>query len=325
MKIKITLNGTDITRDIEPYLKSFSYEDVLSGETDSIDIELADRAHLFLSDWFPPLAATISVTLIKEKEQIFLGDFELDEISYAMPPSTIKIKANSCPQKSALRQVNQSRAWENCLLSQIAKDIAADADAQLIYQTEYDPKISRAEQGSQSAMNFLEKLCAKYFLSLKFTDNQLVIFETETLEKAETVATLTPENVTHFNARSTLSEIYKSCEVSYRHGKKSENFTATAQDKSKTAGKVLKINKKVESVAEAERLAKNELKQKNKDELKVDVEVRGDFIYSAGMTIQLVNFGVFDGKYLIEKAKHEVRRGYECRLELRKTLEGNYD
>ena len=85
----------------------------------------------------------------------------------------------------------------------------------------------------------------------------------------------------------------------------------------------LEINKKVESKAEAEKLAKKELRKKNREEIKVNLEVVGSFEYLAGNVVELDDsFGFYAGNYLIEKAHHEVGSGYSCRLDLRKCLVG---
>ena len=198
---KIIINGEDVTQDISPYVESIRYEDVLSGQTDSLTLELSDRDKLFIKDWLPERGFTLHVTLTKKNwegenksEELDLGTYEIDELEYGMPPRVMKLKACSCPQNSALRQVDQSRSWENVKLSKIAKDIAEAAQVELFYQTDEDPEIKRVEQGEKSALNFLDEQCRKYYLALKFADNKIIILDESELDKAEPAFTLKEEH-----------------------------------------------------------------------------------------------------------------------------------
>lgn len=323
---KITIAGKDVTRDLAPYLLEINYEDVLSGEADTLEIMLWDSNRLLIGDYFPTLSDTLSVSLTKQNWQdnsnLDLGTFEIDEVQAAFPPSTFKIKAVSISQNSELRQHDESKAWENLKLSELAAQIAADSGVELFYQASYDPDLKRVEQQEQSRLALLEKICADNYLALKVDDGKLIIFDESELDKQSPVATIERDtsNILRFSAKKTLQEVYKSAQVSYKHGDKDELFQGSF-DSGAQSGKVLKINKKVEDKAAAERLAKNSLRDKNKKETEVRLELVGSFEYLAGNVVELKGFGKFDGRYLIERARHKVGSGYSCDLELRKCLE----
>ena len=329
---KIVLNGKDITRDVSPYLRSISYEDNLSGEADTVSVDLMDKARLFIGDWFAPLGATLNIELIKQNfrgggatERLGLGEFEVDEITNSYPPSVCKIKAVSISQNSYLRQHNYSKSFENVRLSEIAQEIANAAGLQLFFKAADDPLISRAEYGEQSTLAFLEKICADYGLAVKVADNLLIIFDETDLEANDAVTTFDRNNSTilNFDARATLNEIYGSCEVSYKNSKQAELYKATFDAPNKTSDKVLRVNQKVENQAEAEKLAKKKLRQKNKDAIKINLTVVGSFELLAGNCVELKSHGFYDGKYIIEKSTHNVSDdGYTVRFELRKCLQG---
>lgn len=324
--VTIIIAGNDVTQDLSPYLRSITYSDVESGKTDTVEIELQDAAHLFMSDYFPQRGDTLEVELIREfwngesTETLPLGTFEIDEVSNSYPPSVCKLKGNSCPQNSKLRQVDESKAWENVRLSEIAQDIAAQSNCELVYEATDNPDIKRAEQSEHSRLAFLQKLCTDNGLALKVADGKLIIFDEEKLEDQEPVATFDRDLsiIKKFSGTATLTEVYKDCQVTYRHGKKAEVLTGTAEDATKTDGKTLKINQRVENQAEAERLARKKLREKNKDEWKISLTVTGDFRLLSGNVIELVNHGVYDGCWLIESAKHTIGNGYEVSLDCHK-------
>lgn len=228
----------------------------------------------------------------------------------------------SISQNSGLRQHDESKSWENVRLSEIAAQIAAESGVALFYETETDPTINRAEQVEQSRLAFLEKLCKKYYLALKVTDKTLVIFDESKLDKQEPVIVFERDTspILRFNVRTTLQDVYKSCEIAYAN-ERTDALYHGVFDSGKEKGKVLKINKKVDSQQEAEKLAKNELRAKNKKETTLQLETVGDFCLVAGNVVELKSFGKFDGRYLIEKARHEIGNGYTARLELRRCLD----
>ena len=330
---KISIAGKDITKDISPYLSSVSYSDVLKGESDTASINLHDEKRLFIADWFPKRGDTAEIILSRENwssdttvEELPLGSFEIDEITITSDNGGNKasIKLNSIANKSELRSIDKSKAWEKVKLSKIAADIATAANMELFFDSKEDPDIQRAEQKEKSNLAFLNKLCADNGLALKVSDNKLIIFDEEKFEQQEPVKVLRygDGNIKSFSGRATISQIYKSCHVKYQHGKKGEKIETTYTDESKADGITLEINKKVDNPAEAEKLARKELRKKNEEEIKVSLSLVGDFVYLAGNCISLEGYGFFDGRYLIEKSTHNVGSGYNVSLEVRKCLSG---
>ena len=53
--VRIRYNNTDITEDIGDDLKTFSYTDAASGESDSISLTLKDRERKWMGGWMPEI------------------------------------------------------------------------------------------------------------------------------------------------------------------------------------------------------------------------------------------------------------------------------
>ena len=322
---KVIIAGKDVTKDIEQYLMSVSYTDVLEGESNTAQISLHDRERLFIADWFPKRGDSAQIILQKSDDSVDFGLFEIDEIDNKVSSSgnTASIKLNSIANKSELRSIDKSRSWEKVKLSKIAKDLTEEAGMDLFFDAE-DVEIERAEQKETSNLKFLHKLCKDNGLCLRVANNQVIIFDAERYEAKDAIKTLTygDGEILSFSGKATISKIYKSARVKYRHGKQAEKIDYTFDDPAKSEGMTLEINKRVESPAEAEKLAKKELRKKNQDEIKVQLQVIGEFEYLAGQNIELADFGFYSGKYCIEKATHSVGKGYTCSLELRRCLKG---
>lgn len=321
---EIWIAGKNVTADIKKYLKSVTFTDVMEGESDTAQINLHDSDRLFIGDWFPTRGDSCNITLIKIdkdlREVMNLKDFEIDEITNTANNSgnTASIKLNSIANKSELRSIDKSRSWENVKLSKIANDIATEAGLKLFYDTDIDPEIKRAEQKEKSNLSFLYGLCKKNYLALKISEEQLIIFDAEKYEKQEPVTTLSygDGKILSFSGAATISKIYKACHVKYQHGKDAVKYDYTYSDENKESGITLEVNERVSSQAEAERLARCKLKDKNREEIKVNINATGDFLYNAGSVIELKDFGFYDGKYMLKKVQHTVdNSGYTCKLE----------
>ncbi|MBQ3435331.1 MAG: hypothetical protein IJG24_09865 [Selenomonadaceae bacterium] len=326
----VIIEGKDITKDIEPYLLSVSYTDVLEGESNTAQISLHVRERLFIADWFPKRGDSAEISLSKlnwsgesDSDSVSFGIFEIDEIENKVSGSgnTASIKLNSIANKSELRSIDKSRSWEKVKLSKIATDLTQEAGLELFFDAD-DVDIERAEQKETSNLKFLHKLCKDNGLCLRVSNGKVIIFDAERYEAKDAVTTLTygDENIISFSGKATISKIYKSARVKYQHGKQAEKFDYKFDDPEKSDGMTLEINQKVDNQAEAEKLAKKKLKEKNREEITVNLSVIGDFIYLAGQTLELKDFGFYDGRYMIKKVTHSVGKGYTCSLEMYKCV-----
>ncbi len=260
------------------------------------------------------------------------GSFELDSIDYSGPPATITFKATALPFQSSVRQVRKSRAWENYKLSGIAAEIGKKGGMACLYESEFDPEISRAEQVEQSDISFLKGLCEKYGISLKASANILILFDQSAYEARSPVKTISrgPHGeYTKFKFRTGKADTqYSSCHVKYTdpYSGKTIEYTYTPETREKDSNKdsqVLEIRRKVTSAAEAKNLAQKMLRLKNKYEYTADFTLPGDPAMVAGVTVMLEDWGLYSGKYIISQAKHNVgSSGYTTTIKLRKTLEG---
>ena len=323
--IELSMNGRVVSSELSKYLKGLTYREALDGEADTLEVTLQDVDGLFRSAWFPSRGMTIEATIYDDYSALPLGSFEIDEIENSFPPSECKIKGNSIPSSSGVKSVEKSRSWEQVPLSAIALDIAVGGGLKLYYETTEDPLIERAEQTEESDLAFLHRLCKDKGLALKMNDRQLIIFDIEKFEGTAAIGAVIKggKALKRFSVRTTLNEVYSKCEVKYKNGRKGELIEGSYSSGGilstvfGSGGRTLKVNKKVTTKAEADRLAKKSLKAANREETKVQLTVIGDMRMRSGATLLLEGFEVFDGKYLIQKATHTVGgSGYETAVEM---------
>lgn len=343
IRVSVTYDTTDITEDLAPFLKTVGYTDHMSGQADDLSIALEDRAGLWQSDWMPDKGATLAVTLTQsawqgegKEESLDLGTFEIDEIESSGAPSEAVIKAVSVPENNELRGVEKTRSWEAAQLSTIANDVASGAGLTLVYSTESDPLIERAEQTEQSDLSFLQQLCDDQGLALKVFKGQIIIFDEEAYEEtAPTIAIVKPgasytkedgvlylTGVTGYRLKSRIRDTYQACQVQYQDAETNATITAEFTDPNKEEGKTLHVKEQVESTSDALRLAKKRLREKNRDEVTGSFDLPGNFALLASNTVRLIGFGAFDGNYIIETASHSVGNGYTTSIDVRRCLIG---
>lgn len=340
--ISTKYNNKDISNDLKPYILSLSYNDVISGQADDVQITLEDKNDIWKSDWFPDKGATLSISLISNawdnlndiSKTFSIGLFEIDEIDCKGYPQTIDIKAISIPDNNTLRGVERTKSWEKTELKVIAKEKADNANMELYWDTDINPILDRTEQTQQSDLSFLLQLCNDQGLALKICNNQIIIFDEEKYEQAEAHITIIKPNTTYqakenmtyikclnYDFRSKIRDIYASCHVKYQQSKTNQVIETTFTVPNKK-GKTLEVKEQVENLAEAERLAKKRLREKNKEETTGNLNMIGNFNLVAGSVVNVLGFGVFDGKYIITNAKHDVSNGYNTSIDIRRCLDG---
>lgn len=339
----IKYNNKDISVDISKYLKSISYTDNLSGEADDLQITLEDKAGLWQSTWMPEKGALLDAmlqqkywqTLSALPQSLRLGLFEIDEITSSGYPSEVQIKAVSVPDNNTLRGIERSRSWEKAKLQVIANDIASAAGMSLFWDTEENPVLDRAEQTEQSDLSFLYAICKDKGLALKISDKKIIVFDEAKYEAEKAKITIVKPGTiykkesgmkylfvgTGYSLRTKIRDIYAACRVNYQQGSSKSNIEATYTAAGKK-GKTLQVNEQVESVVEALNLAKKRLREKNKDEVTGSLNMLGNFVLLSGVTVNLLGFGAFDGRYLITRASHDIGSGYTTNIDVRRCLNG---
>mgnify|MGYP005934842895 FL=1 len=332
-KVIVLYNHENISLQIDKYAKSVTVDDVMDGEADSLNITLEDRSEFWKDGWLPERGAMLDIVLItshwvngEDLQSLPIGKFEIDEIECSGPPEEVKIKGVSIPNNADIRSVEHSQAWEKTKLSAIAQDIADRAGLQLFYDTSEDPVLDRAEETAQTDLSFLYKLCQDAGLCLKVSDEKIIIFDEQKYEDQDPVMTIFKghDSLESYSIKATIHEVYKSCHVKYKNSKSGEliEFTYTVPERENLPGMTLEVNEEVADVAEAEKLAKKKLREKNREEVQATVTMAGNFYMLAGNTVMLDGFGKFNGKYVITKASHSLGNGYTVQCDLRRCLYG---
>lgn len=349
----VTYNGKDISESLAQYVLSFSYTDNLTGQVDDISITLEDRAELWEADWMPERGATLDITictynwsdLYSEEQDLQLGKFEIDELEVSSAPNVVTIKAVaiSISDDSTLRSTLRSHTWENISVQKAANDIAWQNGMKLQWYCDDNPNIDKLEQNDESDLDVLQKICDDAGFALKVTTDTIIIFDVEKFEKEDVYAEYYHPGTTilnivenqpkpvqtdallNYSFKAKIRDVYKKCHVKYAKDKDKSVIESTfiAPDKKEKEGATLEVHQQVSSQAEADRLAKKKLREKNCEEFTGSFASDGNMGLCAGETIEMIGFGNFSGKYIITQAKHDISSsGFTSSVEIRKCLAG---
>lgn len=349
----VTYNGKDISESLAQYVLSFSYTDNLTGQVDDISITLEDRAELWEADWMPERGATLDITictynwsdLYSEEQDLQLGKFEIDELEVSSAPNVVTIKAVaiSIGDDSTLRSTLRSHTWENISVQKAANDIAWQNGMKLQWYCDDNPNIDKLEQSDESDLDVLQKICDDAGFALKVTTDTIIIFDVEKFEKEDVYAEYYHPGTTilnivenqskpvqtdallNYSFKAKIRDVYKKCHVKYAKDKDKSVIESTfvAPDKKEKEGATLEVHQQVSSQAEADRLAKKKLREKNCEEFTGSFSSDGNMGLCAGETIEMLGFGNFSGKYIITQAKHDISSsGFTSSVEIRKCLDG---
>ena len=172
----------------------------------------------------------------------------------------------------------------------------------------------------------VQRLCQDAGISLKVTAGIIVLFDASVYEKKSAIREIkqgTADVKTYRFSTSTNDTKYGRCHVVYTDPQMAQTIEYLYTPRgSEASAPTLEINERVTSREQARQLAMRRLRQKNRNEFKAGFTLTGDTRLVAGVTVNVVGWGMFDGKYIIEKATHNVTAsGHTVQVDLRRVLE----
>lgn len=234
--LRLVLAEKDVTQDLQSDLLSFEFADRENGEADEVSILLKDSEGKWAGTWKPVGGESVKAYLSKgtttdlglNRAELYCGRFFVDQTRVMGPPRTFEIRAVSIPLNKPIRKKEKTRAWENQSLKVIAQAIAKEASVKLLFESEENPIYDRVDQSGESDLKFLSRLTDEAGLSIKVTDDQLVIFDQAYFEKQQPTQTLIlgESAILSWSFDNVQSETYRSCTVIYRDPKKKSKASA---------------------------------------------------------------------------------------------------
>lgn len=316
----------DITGDIAPYLISFTYTDYLGDQSDELQVAFEDTDGRWLRSWYPEQGDTLSLSLGDQfTGLVALGNFEIAEIEYNRPPSTVSLKALATGITKANRTL-QPKAYEKTTLAKIVRIVAARLKLNVTGEVE-DINIERVTQYQERDIEFLTRLAKQYGHTFKIVGNTLVFISNAKLAEREPVAELIPDDMLRVRLRDLIKGVPDKAVVSGYDPKTKKNITSERKAKPRrpkakraTTSDTLKIiANKGESQAQTNARADAALNAAQDEQCTGSVTVFGNSKLVAGQVILLKHYGKLSGRYMVKQARHDYNRmsGYTTELEIK--------
>lgn len=318
---EVIYNGKNITGDILPYVKSFTYSDKSKGEADELEIVMEDSEKLWQNNWYPAKGDTVSAKIFYLGNILNCGTFTVDEISGegSADGDTFSLKGIAAGINKKIRTKN-SYAHENKTLREIVNTIAAKHGFTVVGEIN-NVSIGRETQHKETDLKFLQRLANDYGYTFSIRDKQLIFTDVFSIEKKQDALTITRQEITSYSITDKTSNTFKSAKNSYHNPRKNEVISYEEnEDEFDSKEDVLDLHLRAENEQQAEIKTKVALYNANSLQQSGTIEMPGNVLVMAGNNCSLQGLGNFSGEYYIDSTSHSVAPdgGYTTSAEIKR-------
>lgn len=320
---QIKINRKKTSKSITSRIEEIVYTDPATGESDSLDITFSNADKSFvLGKTSPKKGDKISARLylsnwryVGEKIDLYLGSFTLDDVSISGRPLIAKYSALSVPSKTSFKSTPRSKTWKSTTLKAIARTIAKKYKLKFVYDSAAVIKIKSVKQSSQNDCEFLYALAKKYGQGMKVYCGKIIIYSKAKYEAKKSLVTYKESDLISWDFTDSIYKTYTGAKMKYTNAKSNKTYTASVGGGSR----ILHINEKADSKADARLQAIAKLNEENESTTTMEIEVKPNPKLIAPGTLSITGMGQINGKYFIKKITHTINRnGYTMKLEIRK-------
>lgn len=218
IKVIVVFNKVDISDEISHSISSLTYTDNSKNAIDDLEITMENLDYRWLKEWYPDENAQLLVGICdingKKSKYLDLGTFYVDEPTF--DNNTVNLKCIALPLNQNIRDQKNTNAWEKITLKELVTEIANkhEMSAEIYCDNEY---FERIDQDNETDLSFISRIAKETGLNTKITDDKIVIFDTEEMEKNETIEifNINDYRIRNFSLKKKNKEIYDKVEISY--------------------------------------------------------------------------------------------------------------
>lgn len=315
VKFTIVYGAVDVSGKVREYLRSASYTDAASGDSDKVSFDMEDRNGKWLGSWKPSKGDRMALTIRTDnwedegdKYTFYCGNFLIDSLSGSGPPRKLTIGGVAVPQDNNFRSRQKTHTWAATSLQRIAADIAALAGVSLVFDAA-DIQVDSIEQSEETDCSFLMSLCENYGYAMKVHSEKLVIYDIEAYEQKDAVKTLRcgegTRDVISYRFDDTIMGSYTGANISFQDPNNEEEHSVHIG----TDERLLEINVTADSLADAERKGIAALNLANRETTVLSLTMMAKPGLTATSCVDIVGIGDYDGKYFVDKVVHSASGG----------------
>lgn len=218
IRVIVIFNKVDISDEIAHSISSLNYTDNSKNAIDDLELELENLDYRWLKEWYPDENAQLLVGIHEELENetnfLDLGTFYVDEPTFEN--NRLNLKCLALPLDQNIRDQKNSVAWERITLKELVTQIANkhEMNAEIYAENEF---FERLDQNQETDLAFINRVVKETGLNMKASDDKIIIFDDEEMEKNDTVEifNINDERIRSFSLKKKNKEIYDNVEVSY--------------------------------------------------------------------------------------------------------------
>jgi len=218
IRVIVIFNKVDISDEIAHSISSLNYTDNSKNAIDDLELELENLDYRWLKEWYPDENAQLLVGIHEELENetnfLDLGTFYVDEPTFEN--NRLNLKCLALPLDQNIRDQKNSVAWERITLKELVTQIANkhEMNAEIYADNEF---FERLDQNQETDLAFINRVVKETGLNMKVSDDKIIIFDDEEMEKNDTVElfNINDERIRSFSLKKKNKEIYDKVEVSY--------------------------------------------------------------------------------------------------------------
>lgn len=312
---QLLYQGVDISSELDPMTTSVTYTDQAHGKADEIDVTVQDKDGRWKGEWKPEPGDTMELTIFDGLGgELPCGTFELDEPDAGgdRGGDTMTIRGLAAPISKPLR-TEKTRAFEKQSLRQIVTKVASEAGLSVEGDIE-NQVFERVTQRKERDLEFLTRLAEDtgHYFSVRGT--RAVFTSIKSVDGRAAALTVSHQQLgtelLTYRLKQQTSDTYSKAKVTALDENTKEMIEAEEEDPDVKTGDTLRISgERVENAAQAKALAKSRLHYKNRKSTSGSISMVGTVRLVAGITVDMVDFGKYSGKLLVDRSTHSLSRG----------------
>lgn len=307
--IEIEYEGVDATRILVGRMLRASVVERFNERLSEVRLSFDDRDAVWRGDWFPRTEDRVKLRLGYENRVRDFGEYVVNEVSYSGDGGgeVIEISATATGEKMYVRRW---KSYHNRTLKSVVNEVAERNGYRVVGEVGL-MRVFDAQVG-ESDLSFLHRLARRYGYVLKVESGAIVFYERGEIAASVSVVTIQRKWVKNYRFEDRAIGKYNKCVVKAFDSKKRQVYEGVAGEGEPI---LYVVENGIDSASEATKRASEVLKEVNRKKTLCDIGVIGDTRILSGMAVELRDFGVFDGKYVVEETEHVLDRGgYETRI-----------
>lgn len=298
--------GQDITSSLGDGT-AVTYTDHEHNKADEIQVEIADPNGLWRGAYYPDQGDVMSLSI----GSLPCGTFEVDEPEPSGSRDggdIFSISGLSIYTTGDLR-TKRSKAYEKTTLKKIVNQVAGRNGLEVSGEID-EVKIDRATQNNERDLKFLGRLAKKYNHVFSIKGTKLVFAKIEDLETAPPVFWLVHgmNDDIDWSLSERMTGLYKEAKISYKDTANNKIIKHSEQAEGLKSGDILLLDNRIETKAEAKKVCKSALREKNQNRVTANFSMIGNPLFVAGINVFLFGYGKRSGKFHITTSRHVIDR-----------------